>query len=69
MEFARWSATMPEQEKASAVTTTLDGVVMFLLKVRINQSLHISTFAAHVVIEIDSTFLMCRSPLGKLCVR
>ena len=25
-----------------------------------------STYAAQVVIEIDSTFLICRSPLGKL---
>ena len=36
--FGRWSATLPEPEDPSTVTATSDGVVMFLLGARINQS-------------------------------
>ena len=36
----RWTAALPEPEDASAVTATSDGVVMFLLGARINQSVH-----------------------------
>lgn len=38
VKFGRWSATLPEPDEASAVTATSDGVVMFLLGARINQS-------------------------------
>ena len=34
----RWTATLPESEDSSTVTATSDGVVMFLLGARINQS-------------------------------
>ena len=34
----RWTATLPEPEDSSTVTATSDGVVMFLLGARINQS-------------------------------
>ena len=34
----RWTAALPEPEDSSTVTATSDGVVMFLLGARINQS-------------------------------
>lgn len=34
----RWTATLPEPEDPSTMTATSDGVVMFLLGARINQS-------------------------------
>lgn len=43
VKFGRWSATVPEPEEASAVTPTSDGVVMFLLGARINQSVPLLT--------------------------
>ena len=36
--FGRWTAALPELEDSSTVTATSDGVVMFLLGARINQS-------------------------------
>lgn len=36
--FGRWSATLPDPTDPSAITSASDGVVMFLLGARINQS-------------------------------
>lgn len=38
VKLGRWSATLQEPEDPSAITGTSDGVVMFLLGARINQS-------------------------------
>ena len=35
--FGRWSTTLPESSDVSAMSTTSDGVVLFLLGARINQ--------------------------------
>lgn len=43
VKLGRWSATLPEPEESSAVTATSDGVVMFLLGARINQSVPLLT--------------------------
>ena len=44
----RWSATLPDPEDPSAVTATSDGVVMFLLGARINQSVPLFSPRKHV---------------------
>ena len=43
VKFGPWSATLPEPEEDPAVTATSDGVVMFLLGARINQSVPLLT--------------------------
>lgn len=62
--FGRWTATLPEPEASSPITATSDGVVMFLLGARINQ--YILLLTSRKRDQVDSTFLICRSPLGKL---
>lgn len=47
LRFGRWSATLPEPADPSAVTATSDGVVMFLLGARINQSVLLFTPRRH----------------------
>ena len=47
VKFGRWSATLPEPADQSAVTATSDGVVMFLLGARINQSVLLFTPQRH----------------------
>ena len=48
LKFGRWSATLPEPKDPSAVTATSDGVVMFLLGARINQSVNPCTQSRRV---------------------
>ena len=62
--FGRYSATLPEPEDPSTVTATSDGVVMFLLGARINQSVSLITLASGV--DFISQLLTVYSPLGKL---
>lgn len=65
VKLGRWSATLPGPDEASAVTATSDGVVMFLLGARINQSVSLLTPRTSWS-RLTETILICHSPLGKL---
>ena len=57
VKFGRWTATLPEPENPSAVTSTSDDVVMFLLGARINQ--FVFQTRSEGAIGFDSIFLKC----------
>ena len=57
VKFGRWTATLQEPEDPSAITVTSDGVVMFLLGARINQSVPLF-YAAKALFEIGAAHLL-----------